>query len=99
METISLTPVPTYCGPPPRFQVINGLCVETPPPECAPGFMNNPANLYQCIPVTSTCTMTISYPANAPSQYVATPMDGRVCDADGLALVLVSILSRVLGAP
>lgn len=99
METISLIPVPAYCGPPPRFQVINGLCVETPPPSCAPGFVNDPVNPYQCVPAVATCTMTISYPANAPETYIATPLNAAVCDADGLALVLASLLARVLGAP
>lgn len=98
METFTPLP-PAYCGPPPRFHVIDGQCVETPPPECAPGFMNGAADPYQCVPRVPVCTMTISYPADAPRQYVATPVNGAVCDADGLAIALVSILSRVLGAP
>jgi hypothetical protein len=96
LETVPITP--TYCGPPPRFQMIGGQCVELSPPSCAPGFVNNPANQFQCIPV-QTCTLVITYQASSPQQPTLLPVNGAVCDQAGAELALAVILARMLGAP
>lgn len=97
METINLTPVPTpptYCGPPPRFQVINGQCVEFATPSCAPGFVNNPANPFQCVP--QTCTLTISYPTTAAAQAQLAPVPAH-CEG-GIELALAVALVKLLAS-
>jgi hypothetical protein len=96
LETVPIAP--TYCGPPPRFQVINGQCVEFSPPSCAPGFVNSPANPFQCVP-TQTCTLVITYAASSPQQPTLLPVNSAACDQAGLELSLAVILARMLGAP
>lgn len=99
METVNLTPIPsppTYCGPPPRFQVIDGQCVEFATPSCAPGFVNSPTNPFQCVP--QTCTLTISYSTTAPHQAQLATVPAH-CDAAGVELALAVIVARLLGAP
>jgi hypothetical protein len=99
METIAVIPTvnpPTYCGPPPRFQLIEGQCVEYATPSCAPGFVNNPANPFQCVP--QSCTLVISYSTIAPHQVQLAPLPAH-CDAAGAELALAVIVARLLGAP